>query len=76
MAKIMEPIPPILSILGYWAIFLGSFGGPGTWPLKEFYGPCTELGLRQAMIYGPNFVFHLVLKARGWYLSCLGLNPA
>ena len=28
MAKIMDPILPILSILGYWAIILGSFGGP------------------------------------------------
>ena len=30
MAKIMDPMLPILSILGYWAILLGSFGGPGT----------------------------------------------
>ena len=29
MAKIMDPILPLLSILGYWAIVLGSFGGPG-----------------------------------------------
>ena len=29
MAKILDPILPILSILGYWAIILGSFGGPG-----------------------------------------------
>ena len=29
MAKIMDPILPILSILEYWAIILGSFGGPG-----------------------------------------------
>ena len=29
MAKIMDPILPILSILGYRAIILGSFGGPG-----------------------------------------------
>ena len=29
MAKIMEPILPIPSILGYWSIILGSFGGPG-----------------------------------------------
>ena len=29
MAKIMDPILPILSALGYWAIILGSFGGPG-----------------------------------------------
>ena len=29
MAKIMDPILPILSVLGYWAIILGSFGGPG-----------------------------------------------
>ena len=30
MAKIIDPILPVLSILGYWAIILGSFGGPGT----------------------------------------------
>ena len=29
MAKTMDPILPILSVLGYWAIILGSFGGPG-----------------------------------------------
>ena len=29
MAKIMDPILPILSMLGYWASILGSFGGPG-----------------------------------------------
>ena len=29
MAKKMAPILPILSILGYWSIILGSFGGPG-----------------------------------------------
>ena len=31
MAKIMDPILPIVSILAYGAIILGSFGGPGTW---------------------------------------------
>ena len=30
MAKIMEPILPTVSLLRYWAITLGSFGGPGT----------------------------------------------
>ena len=30
MAKIMDPVLPIFSILGYRAIILGSFGGPGT----------------------------------------------
>ena len=29
MAKILDPILSILSILGYWAIILGIFGGPG-----------------------------------------------
>ena len=29
MAKIMDPILPILSMLGNWSIILGSFGGPG-----------------------------------------------
>ena len=30
MAKIIDPILSLLSILGYWAIILGSFGGPGS----------------------------------------------
>ena len=29
MAKMMDPTLPIVSILRYWAITLGSFGGPG-----------------------------------------------
>ena len=29
MAKIMDPVLPILSILGCWAIIWSSFGGPG-----------------------------------------------
>ena len=29
MAKIVDPILPILFVLGYWAIILGTFGGPG-----------------------------------------------
>ena len=29
MAKMMDPILPVLSMLEYWAIILGSFGGPG-----------------------------------------------
>ena len=29
MAKIMDPILPILSILGYGSVILRSFGGPG-----------------------------------------------
>ena len=29
MAKIMDPIMAVVSILGYWSIILGSFGGPG-----------------------------------------------
>ena len=32
MAKIMDPGLPILSILEYRAIILGSLGGPGTGP--------------------------------------------
>ena len=28
----MDPILPLFSILGYWAIILGSFGGPGGAP--------------------------------------------
>ena len=30
MPKILEPILPILSILGYWAVILGTFEGPGS----------------------------------------------
>ena len=29
MPKIMDPVLPKLSIVGYWAIILGTFGGPG-----------------------------------------------
>ena len=29
MANIMDPILPILDILGYWATILDSFGGSG-----------------------------------------------
>ena len=29
MSKTMDPILPILSVFGYWAILLGTFGGPG-----------------------------------------------
>ena len=35
MAKIMDLILPILSILGYWAIILGSVAGPGILLLEE-----------------------------------------
>ena len=35
MAKIMDPILPILSILRYWTIILGFFGGPGRWRMQE-----------------------------------------
>ena len=29
MHRIMDPVMPILSTLGYWAIMLGTVGGPG-----------------------------------------------
>ena len=40
MAKIMDPVLTILSILGYWAIILSSFGGPGryTWMFLQIGG--------------------------------------
>ena len=44
MAKIMDPILPLLSILGYWAIILGSFGGPGLHrppELRSLLGPMS-----------------------------------
>ena len=41
MAKIMDPIMPILSILGNWAIILGFFGGPGMHVITPtLLGPC------------------------------------
>ena len=36
MAKIRDPVLLILSILGYRAIILGSFGGPGISQLREY----------------------------------------
>ena len=33
----MDPILPILSILGYWASILGSSGGPGNWIPTRFH---------------------------------------
>ena len=35
MAKIMDPILPILTVLGFWAIFGGSLGGPGSTGLHK-----------------------------------------
>ena len=43
MAKIMDPILPILSILEYWAIILGSFGGPGRCLYSVAWSPPTPL---------------------------------
>ena len=43
MAKIMDPVLPILSILGYRAIILGSFGGPGRVEVQDsFRGVATK----------------------------------
>ena len=69
MAKIMDPILPILSILGYWAIILGSFGSPGTLKIAVvsytsrisqndsggYVGPLSQL---QAQGLTPTFVVH------------------
>ena len=53
MAKIMDPILPLLSILGYWSIVLGSFGGPGRcFPVGPCYGP---VGFWWGLFYGPRF---------------------
>ena len=40
MAKIMDPILPILSMLGYWAIILGFFGGT----LGHYFGLFWDIG--------------------------------
>ena len=39
MANIMDPILPIASIMGSWAIILGSFGGPGICMYVDILGP-------------------------------------
>ena len=31
----MHPVLPVLSILGYWAIILGSLGGPGRYQVYK-----------------------------------------
>ena len=70
MAKIMDPILPIDSILGYWAIILGSFGleqheeakrdlweDPKVDPPIEVLYQDGLLGLKGSFIYaylGPN----------------------
>ena len=52
MAKILDPILPVLSMLGYWAIILGSFGGPGNryvshnqWGFSRGYTVASITGL-------------------------------
>ena len=37
MAKVMDPILSILCLLGYWAIILGSFGGPGMVSVRWYF---------------------------------------
>ena len=38
MPIIMDQHLPVLSILGYWAILLGTVGGPGLYRLPDFVG--------------------------------------
>ena len=57
MAKRMDPILPILSILGYWATTLGSFGGPGRAQKYVKQGPQWYLGPEPLNIdYCPKFL--------------------
>ena len=56
MAQKMDPILPILSILGYWAIILGSFGGPGMCIL------CSTF-LSSALLYSSLLSFVLLYSA-------------
>ena len=58
MAKIMDPILSILSILGYWAIILGTLGGPG-------------LGSRQTGQKLLEFVLSLRLAILQWQLKTI-----
>ena len=43
MPKTMDPILSIPSILGYWAIILGTFGGPGVTQFRSSPGRCSVL---------------------------------
>ena len=54
----MGPILPILSILGYWAIILGSVGGSGIlfWALLEVQVSCFGLFWRFRYIHVCTYV--------------------
>ena len=55
MAKIMDPILPILSILGYRAIILGSVAGPGrSIPIKLAI-------IRSTQLHEPDLEMHVLL---------------
>ena len=54
MANIVDPILPILSILAYWAIVLGSFGGPGKLQhsknSKPLHGDCPYMAIARVPV--------------------------
>ena len=77
LAKIMDPVLPILSILGYRAIILGSFGGPGidTYTHTHTYSvhrpPPSPLPLSRLSIYPPTElpISHYLSLNHGVYYS-------
>ena len=70
MAKIMDPILPILSILEYWAIILGLFGGPGRYLLLGYLEP--QGGGFEAPEYQASFShFSMVSRFCESSLHCL-----
>ena len=59
MANILDPILPILSVLGYWAIILGAFGGPGIYDSQldlqvNSAGPRSMAGLHASYVIVAN----------------------
>ena len=68
MAKRMDPILPIPSILGYWSIILGSFGGPGKSLISMRYSDPLGPGTRPS---GPGALrTRAAIEPRGDMESC------
>ena len=64
----MDPILPILSSLGYWAIILGTFGGPGSSRVLSAL-TIKALTSKVATIYGLD---HPVPQNERWLGCVLG----
>ena len=66
MPKIMDPILPILSSLGYWAMILGTVGDPRAYTIYNYPGPHIEglliypyRGPKMAAMRGPKIARHV-----------------